>query len=311
MYFSITIMRPFKPGSQSRTLQVSRRLAYSLIGLITLSIFSILIGSAIIANKLLVIREYAVLKQAYNAQSDQLDSVLVELETLKTTIESLVDTQTTLQELVPQNQRRYLNKAAAKRINYYNQQFTMALKSPEDLTKLNTIRYKLDTMADYVHTLDQYYAVLYKKFQYYQDRFNHVPSIWPIHGYVRSRFGVRMHPILGRNMFHYGVDIPSWPGTPIRATADGVVLEAMFVKGLGLAVILDHGHGFKTIYAHASKFQVSRHDRVKKGQVIANVGATGLVTAPSLHYEVWRYRQRVDPMPYLNLTLVSAVQSVL
>jgi murein DD-endopeptidase MepM/ murein hydrolase activator NlpD len=77
-----------------------------------------------------------------------------------------------------------------------------------------------------------------------------------------------------------------------------------------MTVIMEHGYGYKTIYAHVSKIHVRPHDRIKKGQVIANVGATGLVTAPSLHYEVWRYKKRIDPMPFLNLELFAAAPNV-
>jgi len=136
--------------------------------------------------------------------------------------------------------------------------------------------------------------------------FDTTPSIWPIYGYVIAKYGYRRHPILGRLEFHNGLDIPGWTGAPIRAGASGRVEEAFWAGGYGQTVIIDHENGFKTIYAHLSKFNVNAGDYVTKGQLIALCGSTGLSTGPHLHYEI-RYKNKpINPMYFLNIDIFNA-----
>lgn len=119
------------------------------------------------------------------------------------------------------------------------------------------------------------------------------PSILPTHGWLTSRFSQsRMHPIHNRPLPHEGIDISAPTGTPIFAAAKGKVLRSGWVVGYGLTVEIDHGFGFHTLYGHASKLIVQVGDEVTRGDVIAQVGSTGVATAPNLHYEV-----RVNGVP--------------
>ncbi len=113
------------------------------------------------------------------------------------------------------------------------------------------------------------------------------PSILPTMGWLSSSFSKsRMHPIHNRPLPHQGVDIAANKGTPIFAAAKGKVIRAGWVVGYGLTVEIDHGFGYTTLYGHASKINVKRGQRVKRGDVIAYVGSTGIATSPNLHYEV-------------------------
>ncbi len=122
------------------------------------------------------------------------------------------------------------------------------------------------------------------------------PFIRPVNGPVVSGFGYRVHPIFKRVKFHYGVDISAPTGTPIHAAADGVVVFAGWRRAYGNTVIVDHGDGIATLYAHCSRVLVSEGEVVKQGQVIALVGSTGLSTGPHLHFEVRRYGEPINPL---------------
>ncbi len=125
------------------------------------------------------------------------------------------------------------------------------------------------------------------------------PSIWPVHGWVSSGFGYRHSPFTGRRQFHEGIDIATSFGSTVRASAAGVVSFAARKKGYGRLVVIDHGNGFITKYAHNSKILVKKRQKVKRGDVIAKVGDSGLTTGPHLHYEVELNGKMVNPLKYI------------
>lgn len=125
------------------------------------------------------------------------------------------------------------------------------------------------------------------------------PSIWPINGWITSGFGKRASPLTGEPGRHYGVDIANVVGTPIRATADGLVVYAGWENGYGRVVVIEHGYGFSTRYGHCSSVDVKVGDEVKRGQIISYVGSSGRSTGSHLHYEVRIHGIPVDPEKYL------------
>lgn len=118
----------------------------------------------------------------------------------------------------------------------------------------------------------------------------------PVNGTLTSGFGMRMHPILHYRRMHTGVDISAPNGTPILAAADGIVISAGYGRGYGNRVILDHGGGVSTLYAHASRLYVASGQHVTRGQRIAAVGSTGLSTGNHLHWEVRINGKPVNPL---------------
>ena len=113
------------------------------------------------------------------------------------------------------------------------------------------------------------------------------PSILPTDGWLSSRFSQsRMHPVHNRPLPHEGIDVSAPTGTPIMAAAKGRVIRSGWVVGYGLTIEIDHGFGFSTLYGHASKLIAQVGDEVTRGEVVAQVGSTGITTAPNLHYEV-------------------------
>lgn len=125
------------------------------------------------------------------------------------------------------------------------------------------------------------------------------PTRIPTLGYITSDYGVRISPYDGRRKMHEGIDIANRYGADINAPADGVVVFAGVKPGYGKMVILDHGNGIETRYAHSSKFYVTPGQRVKRGQAIAAVGNTGHSTGPHVHYEVQAGGMPVDPCWYI------------
>ncbi|MFD1612522.1 M23 family metallopeptidase [Sphingomonas tabacisoli] len=128
-----------------------------------------------------------------------------------------------------------------------------------------------------------------------------VPSLKPVANLNFSSFyGVRSDPFRGTAAMHAGVDIPGAMGTPIYATADGVVGRAGWAGGYGNLVELEHGRGLETRYGHLSKILVSAGQHVKRGDQIALMGSTGRSTGSHLHYEVRMDGRAVNPIPYLD-----------
>ena len=121
----------------------------------------------------------------------------------------------------------------------------------------------------------------------------------PSGGRLTSSFGYRVHPILGYRRFHSGIDFGAPHGSAIRAADSGTVIFAGWYGGYGRSVIIDHGGGLTTLYAHASELYVSERQSVERGQAIAAIGSTGLSTGPHLHFEVRRNGDPVNPLEYL------------
>lgn len=125
---------------------------------------------------------------------------------------------------------------------------------------------------------------------------------WPAPGYTRvtSPFGNRIHPILKTKKLHTGIDIGIPSGKNVVAAGDGTVIHADWLGGYGKAVMIDHGGGIVTLYAHNSSLLVSEKDKVKRGDTIAKAGSTGMSTGPHLHFEVRKNGEFVDPLPWVK-----------
>lgn len=123
----------------------------------------------------------------------------------------------------------------------------------------------------------------------------------PLEGLISSKFGERLHPLKGRWSFHKGLDIAAPEGSPVRAISDGRVIFSGYKDGYGNLVVIDHGGGLITRYGHNRRNIVKEGDSVKAGDVIAEVGSTGLSTGPHLHLEVLEAGKPVDPERFLKI----------
>ncbi|MCL2102893.1 MAG: M23 family metallopeptidase [Syntrophorhabdaceae bacterium] len=133
-----------------------------------------------------------------------------------------------------------------------------------------------------------------------KDIYRATPTGWPVNGKISSRYGYRSHPVFGEPRFHSGLDISVPHGTDVAVTADGIVNFSGRTTGGGFVVIVEHGYGFRTAYAHNSRVLVQVEQRVKRGDIIAQSGSSGVTTGPHLHYEVWLNGQHINPSDYLE-----------
>jgi murein DD-endopeptidase MepM/ murein hydrolase activator NlpD len=173
------------------------------------------------------------------------------------------------------------------------------------LSRLETTSPRLDMNASLegmdtaVSALTEKSAQLQSFFQDQRQMLASTPSIWPVRGYLSEGFGNRKDPFTGMPDFHPGIDISTPRGTKVVAPADGVVVFTGKKGGYGNAIVIDHGYGIVTRYAHLDGFNVRPGQRVRRGDVIGFVGNTGRSTAPHLHYEVWVNDQTRNPVQFI------------
>lgn len=176
---------------------------------------------------------------------------------------------------------------------------------PDDISRSSAeIKLDLDKIQRAVslekNSLGELSTVLSQK----QEQRKYWPSIKPIvGGTIDDQFGFRSHPLTGRIQDHKGIDMPHRKGTPVLATADGWVKEVRnnyrLNKSYGRYIVIDHGNGYQTLYAHLSKAGVRVGEKVKRWQVIGEVGMSGGTTGYHLHYEVRQGNKPVDPEYYI------------
>ncbi|MFO7659058.1 MAG: M23 family metallopeptidase [Bacteroidales bacterium] len=168
---------------------------------------------------------------------------------------------------------------------------------------VGNIARRLDQIMSKVVVQSKSYDELINYAKNYSAEIASIPAIQPIANKDLTRtasgWGPRIHPIYKILKFHYGIDFTAPTGAEIYATGDGIVdVVESSLRGHGNKVILDHGFGYKTLYAHMERFNVQQGQKVKRGDVIGYVGNTGLSTAPHLHYEVFHNNHNVNPINY-------------
>lgn len=174
------------------------------------------------------------------------------------------------------------------------------VRYPDALQKTDQILHKMVLLRQEVQML--YPLIL----QHAEDvsaqklQFSRIPKEWPCEGVLTSNFRYRINPVTGKRAFHAGIDIGAPLYTKIYAPNDGTVVFSGWRGGYGNIVILDHGQGVTTRYAHASKLLVKVGQQVKKGDKIALMGSTGQSTGSHLHYEIRVDGVAVDPLKYLS-----------
>lgn len=127
------------------------------------------------------------------------------------------------------------------------------------------------------------------------------PALWPSPGRLTSRFGSRMSPFsMEQDEFHRGIDIANQRGTVVYATADGIVRLAGWEGGYGRLIVVDHGHGYQTHYAHNAALLVKSGEVVRRGQPIATMGTSGSSTGYHVHYEVWKDGHPQNPLRFVR-----------
>jgi len=133
-----------------------------------------------------------------------------------------------------------------------------------------------------------------------KDIYLSTPKGLPIDGRITSLFGSRSNPITGRVELHRGIDIAAPSGTTVKATADGVVSFSGWNNGGGNTVVIEHGHGFSSCYAHNRSNAVTVGQRIKRGETVGYVGSTGNATGSHVHYEIWQGGRVINPKKHLE-----------
>jgi len=311
-YYSVVLI---PPGNRtSYTLQI-RKQTIKMIGL-TIAGCLLILGLSLFVNVHTSFQKanFKKLKQKTASQQKIIDMQNENLDDLEKELRGLIEKEEEIQIILGENK---LYKKSFKDLIYNetkekSKKFNSTYKSIQDQAKTPAHAvtaktfYLKDTAQDTKHRL----TALLNKAKEYKVRFAYTPSIRPLQGRLESKFGMRVHPILGTCKGHNGIDISSWTGAPIQATADGIVQFAGWSSSYGFVVVLNHSYGYTTIYGHCSKLLVAGGARVKKGQVIAQVGATGMATGPHLHYEIRRWKDPVNPVTYLDLDMFTASQKV-
>jgi murein DD-endopeptidase MepM/ murein hydrolase activator NlpD len=157
----------------------------------------------------------------------------------------------------------------------------------------------MDVLKTQIHEAMESASDIRKYINEQKDIYLATPAGWPAGGAISSGYGRRTHPKTGVPGFHSGVDISVPQGTGVRTTADGIVSFSGWTPGGGNTVVVEHGHGFSTAYAHNQRNLVQVGQRVKRQDVVAHSGSTGISTGPHVHYEVWVNGRHVNPSTHL------------
>jgi len=172
-----------------------------------------------------------------------------------------------------------------------------ATESIEEVTQ--QVRESLDALVREAKQQEEALESLTQVAEQRSTQWASTPSIWPVRGWVTSAFGPRVSPFTEKPAWHDGLDIGAQANSPVQAPALGRVVTVAFDSKMGNMVKLDHGYGIETVYGHLAKSLVKEGQRVKRGDVVALVGSTGLSTGPHLHYMVKKNGQALDPTKFI------------
>lgn len=178
-------------------------------------------------------------------------------------------------------------------------QFVDELVASDSKLTLNTVNKKLSELKEASGILTQKLDELFAQSKDKMRFVNAAPNQLPVNGWITSEFGMRKHPIFGGTRMHYGLDIASPIGTIVKASAEGRIVYAGGRSGYGNLVVVDHGYGISTLYAHLSAIDVKLGAVIKRGDDLGKVGSTGSSTGPHVHYEVQVDGIPTDPMAYV------------
>jgi murein DD-endopeptidase MepM/ murein hydrolase activator NlpD len=261
----ITIM--FIPHSNSR----SYRLKVPSVGIL-ISFILLIIGSVYVFTVTLGALEY-------NRTKEKLDYYTGQFLELKSAIVALKETENEFKKLFSLGSREEILE-----------NFDTSDSGSLDLDNLKEqIKVTMETAGEIKDYLSEQ-----------RDIYLSTPVGWPVEGYISSPYGMRMHPKTGKKDFHGGIDIAAGPGNQVRATADGIVSFAGWSGNNGNLVVLEHGFGYSTFFAHNRKVLVKTGQKVRRGEVIGYVGSTGNSTGPHVHYEIWNDGKQVNPYKFLQ-----------
>ena len=275
-YFIVVLAHSFH--GRLRRLHIPHQAIYGVLLLAVLGLFSA-VG---------VVSSYARMAWKvgnYNSLQVQLDALRQRYQNLQSTAKQTNEQLATLQVFATEVSLAYGMKRS--------------LDGPADISLEGPL------LPSYHDTVNQYNFLKSSKFSSGFRKYHRLwqanvrPSLWPVYGRLLSSYGKRSDPFSGDGDFHPGVDIDASTGTPVKVTADGVVSHADWGGNYGRLIIVDHGNGVQTYYAHLSRIDVIAGQEIRRGQSIGASGSTGRATGPHLHYEVRNSGTPINPYMFL------------
>lgn len=243
--------------------------------------------------------ENSQLQAQYNVLSYQLDEALAVMEDLQQRDDNLY-------RVILQSDpiSEHVRKAGYGGTNRYEHLEAMANAN----LVINTTQ-KLDILKRQLYIQSKSYDEIVELCKQNDERLQCIPAIQPVSNKdlkrTASGYGIRIDPIYKTHKFHHGMDFSADTGAPVYATGNGTIVKSGWESGYGLTIEIDHGFGYRTRYAHLSKAQARRGQKVKRGEVIGLVGSTGKSTGPHLHYEVVNKGRKVNPINYYFMDLTA------
>lgn len=275
----------------------------SVVALLVLTVTSI-VSFSLYSKNCTISNQLARLQEKLHMSSEQIarDNMLTEEERLKLDIKvARLELNNMKQARAFKEEKESLLSTAIEELNVRNELIekiigSIGIKIPQNDDSDSKHRGGLfieqpDTETD---------KILYKADKYL-NTIRYLPLGTPVKGGITSRFGKRKDPMNKKSAFHPGVDIRGKRGEKIYATADGVVIKSFRNGGYGNYVVIDHGNGYTTSYAHMQKYLVQKGNRVERGQPIGLVGNTGRSTGPHLHYEIALEDKPINPYTFMKV----------
>lgn len=239
------------------------------------------------------ITELKDLRREAKTQKIQIQSFLTSIDDLKNQMNRLIELDQKLRvitDIGPRKEVGVMGLGGPEEVG---------LSHPDSSKLMTSIQLDLGDLQAKAIAQEKSFQELTEAVRSRQSLWASTPSIWPTTGWLTSGYGNRVSPFTGRVSKHNGIDIASRQDTPVIAPAAGVVSYTGFDSGLGKLVKINHGYGITTYYGHLAKAAVKVGQKVKRGDVIAYVGSTGLSTGPHLHYEIYVNDVPVNPMRYI------------
>ncbi len=283
------------PTARQRTMNIIRRLFVGMgLGAGSFLILFFIFGSP---SEKELRTENSRLTAQYNVLSKRLDEALDVLEDLQLRDDNLYRVVFQADPISPD-----IRKAGYGGTNRYEELLDMA-----NANLVVGTTQKMDLLNKQLYIQSKSFDDVVEMCKSQDQMLKSIPAIQPISNKdlkkTASGYGTRIDPIYGTTKFHAGMDFSASPGTDVYATGDGVVTKVGWMGELGNTVIVDHGFGYKTVYAHLRDFRTKPGKKVVRGEVIGGVGSTGKSTGPHLHYEVHLKDKPVNPVNYYFMDL--------
>ncbi|HEV8265819.1 MAG TPA: M23 family metallopeptidase [Gemmatimonadales bacterium] len=296
-----TVMLVPHGAGASRAVEVSQTVVKALVGIGgVVALLFLVLGGAALTRGVSITRSRA-LERENRLLASEIQQLRERLVGLRDTLNVFSEREQALRLLTglsptdPQVQRVGIGGPSGQ----WSERDSLAAAGPNGAQAL-AARVDMDQLTRRANLLARSMSEAFDSASSQRARYGALPSIMPTQGWLTSAFArERVHPILHLARPHEGIDVTAKMNAPIEAPAAGVVTQVSWVEGYGNMLTIDHGYGLVTRYAHCSKIDVVRGQRVKRGQVIARVGSTGISTGPHLHYEVWVNGRAVNPMNYV------------